>query len=143
MLWFGPVSSVFDIATYLVMFFAVCPQATGGAYGVLDPGRQLAFAALFQAGWFVEPQLTRSLVVHSLRTRKMPFIQSHASLPVFLLTGAGILVSTCLALFLGFGNGPQPLPLSYFAFLLAAVTAYSLLVGVVKKLFVRKYGELI
>lgn len=143
MLWFGPVSSVFDIATYLVMFFAVCPQATGGAYGVLDPGRQLAFAALFQAGWFVESQLTQTFVVHSLRTRKMPFIQSHASLPVFLLTGAGILVSTCLALFLGFGNGPQPLPLSYFAFLLAAVTAYSLLVGVVKKLFVRKYGELI
>ncbi|HUM82563.1 MAG TPA: magnesium-translocating P-type ATPase [Lachnospiraceae bacterium] len=143
MLWFGPVSSVFDILTYLVMFFVICPQMTGAGYRMLGNEGQLAFAALFQAGWFVESQWTQTFVVHSLRTRKIPFIQSRASVPVFLLSGAGILVSTCLAVFLGFGTGPQHLPLTYFLYLLSAVAAYSLLVAAVKKIYIAKYGELI
>ncbi len=142
MLWFGPVSSVFDILTYLVMYFVICPQASGN-YGIIGADRQLAFAALFQAGWFVESQWTQTFVVHCLRTGKIPFIQSRASLPVFLLTGAGILVSTSLALFLGFGAGPQPLPVLYFAYLLFAVFSYSLLVAFIKKIFIKKYGELL
>ena len=70
MFWFGPVSSVFDILTYFVMFFAVCPKVFG-AYGTLDAGGKLAFTALFQAGWFVESQWTQTFVVHCLRTGKM------------------------------------------------------------------------
>ena len=143
MLRIGPTSSVFDIATYLVMFFVICPKVFHGAYASLDPAGQLAFAALFQAGWFVESQWTQTLVVHSLRTRKVPLLQSHASLPVYLLTGAGILVSTALALFVGFGSGPQPLGPPYFAYLAAVVVLYSLLVARAKKDFVKKYGELL
>jgi len=143
MMWFGPVSSVFDILTYLVMFFVICPRMLGGAYVSLPAEGKVAFAALFQAGWFVESQWTQTFVVHSLRTRRIPFLQSHASLPVFLLTGAGILVSTSLALLIGFGRGPQSLPPLYFGYLISVVLAYSLLVALVKKLFVRKYKELI
>ena len=143
MLCLGPTSSVFDIATYLVMFFVVCPRVFHGAYASLDHAGQLAFAALFQAGWFVESQWTQTLVIHSLRTRKIPLLQSHASLPVYLLTGSGIVVSTALALFVGFGSGPQPLGPLYFAYLAAVVVLYSLLVAWMKNAFVKKYGELL
>jgi len=142
MFWFGPVSSVFDILTYFVMFFAVCPKVFG-AYGTLDAGGKLAFTALFQAGWFVESQWTQTFVVHCLRTGKIPFLQSHASVPVFIMSGAGILVSTSLAVLLGFGSGPQPLPPVYFLYLAAAVVSYAFLVGAVKQAYVRKYGNLL
>jgi len=143
MLRIGPTSSVFDITTYLVMFFVICPRILHGSYASMDHAGQLAFAALFQAGWFVESQWTQTMVVHSLRTRRIPFLQSSASLPVYLLTGAGILVSTALALFIGFGSGPQPLDPLYFAYLAAVVVLYSLLVAFAKNAFVKKYGELL
>ena len=143
MLRIGPTSSVFDITTYLMMYFVICPRAFHGAYASLDRAGQLGFAALFQAGWFVESQWTQTLVVHSLRTRRIPLLQSRASLPVSLLTGAGIVVSTALALFVGFGSGPQPLGSLYFAYLAAVVVLYSLLVAWVKNAFVKKYGELL
>ena len=75
----GPVSSVFDILTYLLLYFAVCPAACGGGYRVLDPAGRAAFAALFQTGWFVESMWTQTLVIHVVRTGKIPFLQSRAS----------------------------------------------------------------
>jgi len=143
MMWFGPVSSIFDITTYIVMFFVICPAMLGGSYSGQTSDGKLAFAALFQAGWFVESQWTQTFVIHSLRTRRIPFVQSRASLPVFLMSGAGILVSTSLALFVGFGRGPQQLPPQYFGYLAVALLAYSLLVSLMKKPFVRKFKELI
>ena len=143
MLWFGPASSVFDITTYLVMFFLICPQMFGGAYSALSPARQLQFAALFQAGWFIESQWTQTLVIHTLRTEKTPVLQSMASLPVCVLSGLGILASTLLACVIGFGAGPQPLTVFYFIYLLAVVILYSLLVSIVKKRFLQKYGSLL
>ena len=143
MLIIGPTSSIFDITTYLMMFFVIGPQVFHGSYSTLAPAAQLGFAALFQAGWFVESQWTQTLVIHSLRTKHIPFLQSNASLPVYLLTSTGILVSTVLALFLGFGSGPQPLGSTYFAYLAGVIVLYSLLVAVVKKFFVAKYGELL
>ena len=68
-----------DILTYLVMFFVICPQMTGAGYRMLGNEGQLAFAALFQAGWFVESQWTQTFVVHSLRTRR--YRSSRAVLP--------------------------------------------------------------
>ena len=58
------------------MFFLICPQMFGGAYSALSPARQLQFAALFQAGWFIESQWTQTLVIHTLRTEKTPVLQS-------------------------------------------------------------------
>ena len=66
-----------------------------------------------------------------------------ASLPVCVLSGLGILISTLLACVIGFGNGPQPLPLSYFVYLLLVIVLYSLLVSLIKKAFIRKYGSLL
>jgi len=143
MLIIGPTSSIFDITTYLMMFFVIGPQVFHGPYATLSPSAQLAFAALFQAGWFVESQWTQTIVIHSLRTKHLPFVQSNASLPVYLLTSIGILVSTGLAIFLGFGSGPQSLGFTYFAYLAGVIMLYSLLVMVVKKYFVSKYGELL
>ena len=143
MLRIGPTSSIFDISTYLFMFFVICPMAFGGAYSALDPGKQLAFAALFQAGWFVESQWTQSMVIHTLRTRHIPIIQSNASKIVYLLTGCGIAVSTCLAVFIGFGAGPQKLGLLYFIYIVVVVLVYSFVASIAKNAFVKKYGELL
>jgi len=143
MLRIGPMSSIFDITTYLFMFFVICPMVCGGAYGSLSPSSQLAFAALFQAGWFVESQWTQSFVIHTLRTKHIPLLQSHASLPVYLLTAGGILISTGIAVFVGFGQGPQPLEILYFVYLIIVILLYSVTAALAKNAFVRKYGELL
>ena len=119
----GPVSSVFDILTYLLLYFVVCPAACGGDYRVLDPAGRAAFAALFQTGWFVESMWTQTLVIHVVRTGKIPFLQSRASAPVLASTLLSVGVLTALP-FLPFGRsfGLTALPAGYFGWL-ALVTA--------------------
>ena len=119
----GPVSSVFDILTYLLLYFVVCPAACGGGYRVLDPAGRAAFAALFQTGWFVESMWTQTLVIHVVRTGKIPFLQSRASAPVLVSTLLSVGVLTALP-FLPFGRsfGLAALPAGYFGWL-ALVTA--------------------
>jgi Mg2+-importing ATPase len=143
MLCFGPISSLFDIATYLIMFFYFCPTAYGGAYGSLSASDQLAFATLFQAGWFVESQWSQTMVVHALRSEKIPFIKTNASWLVYLMSGLGIAISTCLALFLGFGYGKAALNWQYFLYLFGVVVTYMLLVSLVKKLYLHHFKELL
>ena len=119
----GPVSSIFDILTYLLLYFVVCPAACGGGYRVLDPAGRAAFAALFQTGWFVESMWTQTLVIHVVRTGKIPFLQSRASAPVLASTLLSVGVLTALP-FLPFGRsfGLAALPAGYFGWL-ALVTA--------------------
>ena len=119
----GPVSSVFDILTYLLLYFVICPAACGGGYRVLDPAGRAAFAALFQTGWFVESMWTQTLVIHVVRTGKIPFLQSRASAPVLASTLLSVGVLTALP-FLPFGRsfGLAALPAGYFGWL-ALVTA--------------------
>jgi Mg2+-importing ATPase len=74
MVFFGPVSSVFDIATFAVMWWVFSAQT-------------LAQQALFQSGWFVEGLLTQTLIVHMIRTPRLPFIESRAALPLLVATG--------------------------------------------------------
>ncbi|BCQ62559.1 magnesium-translocating P-type ATPase [Pseudomonas sp. Boi14] len=74
MLWIGPTSSIFDITTFALMWYVFAANS-------------VEMAALFQSGWFIEGLLSQTLVVHMLRTRKIPFIQSTAALPVMLATG--------------------------------------------------------
>lgn len=146
MVWIGPTSSVFDITTYLLMYFVICPAACGGLHfhQITDPAMQALFIAVFQAGWFVESMWTQTLVIHMIRTPKLPFIQSRASLPVTLVTAAGIAVLTVIP-FTGFGTaiGLAPLPGVYFAWLALTLLLYMALVTVFKKLFVRRYGSLL
>ena len=146
MAWIGPISSVFDITTYALMFFVICPAMCGGLMfrAITDPAVQAGFIALFQAGWFVESMWSQTLVIHMIRSPKMPFIQSRASLPVVLLTFAGIAVLTAIP-FTGFGAalGLAALPPVYFAWLALTVVLYMALTTVFKRIFIRRYGELL
>ena len=144
MLWMGPTSSVFDIATYLLLYFVVCPLATGGQLypQLTDPAAQALYVALFQTGWFVESMWTQTLVIHMLRTEKLPFVQSRASVPLALLSLAGIALVTAIPFTpLAAPLEMAALPPVYFLLLGILVAGYMLLVTAVKKLYVRRYGQ--
>lgn len=144
MLYFGPVSSVFDITTFAALYFLICPAACGGSYASLGAEAQEKFAAIFRAGWFIESMWTQALIIHLIRTPRVPFIQSRASLSVTLLTAAGTALITAipytpLGSLLGF-YAPSP---SFFALLAVTVIAYIALATAVKALYVKRYGELL
>ena len=146
MLSFGPISSLFDIATFLFLYYVLCPMLCGGmTYLYLtDPALRLQYVALFQTGWFLESMWTQVLILHFLRTRKIPFVQSRPSAPVMCITLGGIAAFTGItftraaALF-----GLTELPHRYFGFLLLAALLYMLLTTVVKVFYQKKYHELI
>jgi Mg2+-importing ATPase len=146
MLWIGPTSSVFDITTYALLFFVICPSMVGGLMfsQLTDPAMIALFVAVFHAGWFVESMWTQTLVIHMIRTPKIPFLQSRASLTLTVLTFTGITALTVIP-FTSFGAdiGLAALPLSFFPWLLLTVGLYMALVTAVKIIFVRRYGELL
>ncbi|MGM0156606.1 magnesium-translocating P-type ATPase [Enterococcus sp. AZ191] len=144
MVYFGPTSSIFDITTYLLMYFVICPTVVGGNFHSLDAKQQVVFIALFHAGWFVESLWTQTLVLHALRTPKIPFLQSNATFAMFIITTLGIVVGSILP-FTGFGAelGLLPLPGTYWIWLIVTVLAYLALVTMVKKIYIKKFGELL
>jgi Mg2+-importing ATPase len=127
-LFIGPISSIFDYTTYFLMYYYFrCNTDT--------PHN----ASLFQSGWFVESLMTQTLIIHVIRTNKVPFLQSWASWPLLVTTGlimaAGAwLPFSPLAKYLDF----TPLPLAFWPFLAATLVAYMLLTHVVKTWLVRK-----
>lgn len=146
MLWIGPTSSVFDITTYLLMYFIISPMFTGGLlfHQLTDPKMIAVYIAVFQAGWFVESMWSQTLVIHMIRTPKIPFIQSRASMQLTLLTFSAIGLLTVIP-FTGFGAsiGLAPLPMIYFLYLSVTIVLYMALATVVKNLYVKKYKELL
>jgi Mg2+-importing ATPase len=144
MFWLGPTSSVFDITTYAFLMFWLGPLVFGGPFHTLGAEAQAGFTSLFHTGWFVLSLWTQTLVIHMLRTPKIPFIQSRASWQLTLATTLGILAGTILP-YTGLGHelGMTPLPGIYFPALFATVLCYMLLVTAAKKLFVRRHGELL
>lgn len=128
MLFFGPISSIFDLATFAMMWWV---------FGANRPEAQ----TLFQSGWFVVGLLTQTLVVHMIRTPKIPFVQSRPSAPLLVMT----LLIMALGIFLPMGPlAPyfklQPLPAPYFAWLLALLVGYGLLTTGMKRFYVRRFG---
>jgi P-type Mg2+ transporter len=128
MLFFGPISSIFDILTYMLMWFVFAAST-------------LERQTLFQSGWFIEGLLTQTLIVHTIRTQKIPFIQSRASGPLLFATCAIMAIGVFLPM------GPwaeyfklQPLPASYFAFLVAILVGYLSLTQAMKGFYARRYG---
>ncbi|MEA4884984.1 MAG: magnesium-translocating P-type ATPase [Clostridia bacterium] len=122
MLVFGPISSMYDITTYLVMLHVFH-----------------ADASLFHTGWFLESLATQTLVIHMIRSRHS-LRTSRASLALTLSTIAVVCIGfaipyTPLGRFFGF----TPLPRAFFAVLTAMIAAYLLMVGAVKKWFYRRY----
>ncbi|MCL1837545.1 MAG: magnesium-translocating P-type ATPase, partial [Treponema sp.] len=144
MLWIGPTSSVFDIATYALLFFYICPQIVGGSWANLNHDGQLLFMALFHTGWFVESLWSQTLVIHMIRTPRIPFIHSRASGQLALLTTLGIATGTIIPYtWLGKQLDMTRLPLMFYPWLIGIILAYMILVTGMKKVFVWKYGELL
>jgi Mg2+-importing ATPase len=126
MLFIGPISSIFDYATYFTMLY------------VFNTWNN---APLFQTGWFVESLLTQTLIIHIIRTAKVPFIESRASTPLILTTliicaiGIWLPVSP-LADALGF----KPLPPLYWPIVAGFLLSYAILTHLVKSWFIRRWG---
>ena len=147
MIWIGPTSSVFDITTYLLMYFVICPAMCGGKLftDIADPQMRALYMSIFRAGWFIESMWSQTLVIHMIRTPKLPFIRSRASAPVTLLTFTGIAVLTAIPFI-----GPVAeslklhyMPAEYFVWLALTIFLYMVLATLFKKIFVRRYGELL
>ncbi len=145
MRFFGPISSFFDILTFSYLFFVLCPAVCGGSFASLvGSGRELSFIALFQTGWFLESMWTQVLILHLLRTPKVPLLQSRPSRPVMWVTLLGTLFFTVLT-FTPAGRllGLTPLPPVYFGFLAAVVSLYLLWVTLAKSWYIRRCHELL
>ena len=128
MIFFGPISSVFDIATYCLMWFVFSANTTEQQ-------------TLFQSGWFVEGLMSQTLVVHMIRTQKIPFIQSK---PSWQLMSTTILI-VFAGIFLVMGQYAsyfklQALPMIYFVYLSVILLCYMALTQTMKKIYTRKYG---
>ena len=128
MIFIGPISSIFDIATYLLMWYV---------FGCQSPEMQ----TLFQSGWFIEGLLSQTLIVHMIRTRRIPFVQSNAAWPLMLMTFAIMAIGIAIP-FTSFGSyiGLMPLPLSYFPWLIAILLSYCVLTQVIKQWYIMKFG---
>lgn len=129
MIWIGPISSIFDLTTYLLMWYLFKCQSA-------------EMQALFQSGWFVEGLLSQTLIVHMIRTRKIPFFQSRASWPVMAMTFA-IMTFGIVIPFTPFGAsiGLVALPWSYFPWLVATLTAYCVLTQAIKNRYVKRFNS--
>ncbi|MNP94399.1 Magnesium-transporting ATPase, P-type 1 [compost metagenome] len=128
MLFFGPISSIFDITTFALMWYV---------FDANTPDHQ----TLFQSGWFVVGLLTQTLIVHMIRTPKIPFLQSRAAMPLLVMTGIIMAVGIFLPM------GPlahyfklQGLPSLYFVFLPVILLAYMALTQAVKGFYIRRFG---
>ncbi len=128
MLWFGPLSSLFDIITFLLLWFV---------FSANTPAAQ----TLFQSGWFVVGLVTQTMVVHMIRSPGFPFVQSRASLPLMVMSaviiGAGVFLPM----------GPlaaslklEALPPLYFVFLPFIVLGYMALAQIMKRCYIRRFG---
>ena len=125
-LYIGPISSIFDYTTYFIMLFV---------FNCWDPAR----ASLFQTGWFVESLMTQTLIIHIIRTNKIPFLQSRASLPL-------VVTSTLIMIFgmylpyspLAASLGFTGLPELYWPLLLCTLLCYVVLTQIVKVVLLRR-----
>ena len=141
MAWIGPISSVFDIITYMLLYFLVVPMILGHGYnhGATDAA---AFIMVFQTGWFIESMWSQTMVIHMLRSPKLPFIQSRPAFSVVVTT----LVAAFFVTSLPYSPLASILKLSqlnglYFVLLFAIIVLYMLSVTVVKRIYIKKYKE--
>ncbi len=127
MLCIGPISSIFDIATFLVLWYVFRANS-------------IALQGLFQSGWFIEGLLSQTLIIHMIRTPKLPFFQSNAA-PAVLFTTLIIMVIGILIPFspLGKAVGMIPPPLTYLPWVFGILLAYSIFTQIVKMLYIRKF----
>jgi Mg2+-importing ATPase len=136
----GPISSIFDYATFALMWFVFrCSAYLDPALGA---AQRASLASLFQTGWFVESLLTQTLIVHIIRTKRVPFIGSRASLHMTLTTGLVMLAGAWLP-YSPFAAdlGLVPLPAVYWGWIAAFLLSYAALTHVVKTWFFKRFGS--
>lgn len=126
MIYIGPISSIFDYTTFFIMLF------------VFNAWHN---APLFQAGWFIESLMTQTLIIHVIRSRKIPFFQTMPSkslivATVLVISIAIYLVSSPLAAYFGFAH----LPLLYWPLVAITVFIYIVLTQIVKNWYINKFG---
>lgn len=144
MLWIGPSSSIFDITTYIVMYFIITPYILKGGFHNLDALNQEKFISIFNTAWFIESLWSQTLVIYLIRTSKLSFFKNRPSWQVILLTTIGITIGTIIPFtILGDKLGMVALPYYYFIFLFVTLAAYISLVSVLKIKFIKKYKELL
>jgi Mg2+-importing ATPase len=129
MVCIGPVSSIFDIVTFLVMWHVFHANT-------------IERQALFQSGWFVVGLLTQTLIVHMIRTRHIPFIESRAGTPVLALTAVIMMLGVALPMLpLGARLDFVPLPVGYFPWMVAILAAYVASMQFIKRFYIHRYSE--
>lgn len=144
MIWFGPTSSIFDVTTFLIMFLFVAPNLAGGSYQSLGAEQQEVFVSIFQSGWFIVSLWTQTLVLYTLRTPKIPFVESYPSFIMTTITTLGIIIGSVAPYTeLGTALGLAPLPGSFWWILAVTVIAYLILVQIIKKVYIKRHGELL
>ena len=141
MVWMGPISSIFDILTFIFLYFIIVPLVTGYHY-VHGSESALQFIILFQTGWFIESMWSQTMVIHMLRSPKLPFIQSHPALSVVVTT----LFAAVFVTSLPYSPLASLLKLShlnglYFILLFIIIVLYMLSVTFVKHIYIKKYKE--
>lgn len=128
MVFFGPISSVFDITTFVLMWYVFSAKT-------------VAQQSLFQSGWFVVGLLTQTLIVHMIRTPKLPFIESRAAWPLMGMTLVIALIGIALPMSpLGTYFKMTALPLTYFPWLLVILFGYAVLTTIMKRFYIRRFG---
>jgi Mg2+-importing ATPase len=128
MLFIGPISSIFDLTTFGLMWF-------------IFQANTVETQALFQSGWFIEGLLSQTLIIHMIRTAKIPFFQSTAAAPLMTLSVLVMAVGIVLPLSpLGKTLGFVHLPTSYFPWLVVTLVSYCVLTQVVKRWYIRRFG---
>ena len=144
MLYFGPLSVIFDIITFIFLLFILCPLLCGGQFINLNDAMKEYYISIFQTGWFLESMWTQVLIIQLLRTRKLPFIQSKSSRTLLVVTILGITFFTLLSLTpIGSLFGFTKLPPLYFVFLVFIVICYLLFMTIAKKLYLKKHESLL
>lgn len=129
MAFLGPVSSVFDILCFAVMWWVI-------------KANTVELSPLFQCGWFVFGTVSQVLVIHMIRTAKVPFLQSMPSMPLFLST----FIVAAAALIISFSNfavglDMMRLPVAFIPWLALISAGYLLCVQFIKRIYVHRYGE--
>jgi Mg2+-importing ATPase len=127
MLFIGPISSIFDYATFFTMLYVF---------------KAWSNPSLFQTGWFVESLLTQTLIIHIIRTAKIPFLQSRASAPLMITSLLICMIGIALPFLPWFQRALHftPLPQLYWAFIAGFLLSYAILTHLVKTWFVRRWG---
>jgi len=127
MIFIGPISSIFDIITFVLMWQVFKANSAESQ-------------AIFQSGWFIEGLLSQTLIVHMIRTQKIPFIQSSATAPVLFTTVLVMLAGILLPFTpVGHSIGLVSLPWAYFPWLIGILLTYCVLTQIVKTWYIKKF----